>query len=238
MSSAISVQPMSSLIPPNEGLKPNLTPFFVDGFTNIGPEGFCDCESGSSTDVFPDGTVVIASVMLAFTQMSRFDRTPEDAVYTKGDGNLHVTYTFECAANNDDGFSLLKIDQSYCLGMISAWPNMPSPAPEFAQILNSAANIFASDESEGAAKERTRYVECEAGNAHLVNQVEVVIELGLDVSRSPLNFIRRVIEPGDPAYQAAMFFLPPTFPDGTGLNGKHVPPSRLQAERQETGPYR
>ncbi len=199
-------------------------PTYINGFINIGPLGFCDCDDSRRVLDYPEGKKILALAMLAYPHISNSIPLDRDAVYTKGDGKLYVTYTYEFY---DDNFDEKALDKEYCLGKIDDWSVLGSRAQELAQMMNSAANVFPWDKTMGADVERTKREHIAIDGLLLINQDAVVVELGVTSDGSGRNTIKRVLEPGDPGYLRAMQ-LDAGIRDGTGLIGKHIPPNSPQ----------
>ncbi len=190
-------------------------------FINIGPGGFCDCDDSRRALNYPEGKKIFALAMLAYPHISNSIPLDGDAIYTKGDGKLYVTYTYEFYGDNFDEKAL---DKEYCLGIIDDWPVLGSRARELAQMMNSAANVFPWDKTMGADVERTKREHIAIEGMLLINQDAVVIELGVTSDGSGRNFIKRVLEPGDSDYLRVRL-LNEGVGEGTGLIGKHIPPN-------------
>ena len=206
---------VKSLISHGTNRRPNI----IHDFTNIGPGGFCDCDVGRQARNFPEGTQILALAMLAYANKSDMG-----AIYTKGDGKLYVTYTYEFTTDHIDEWA---IDNEYLLGAIDDWPILASRRPELAQMVNSATNVFPWDMTTGANTERAKCEHEEIDGIFLLNQDTVVVELGLAPDGSGRNTIKRVLEPGAPGYLRAMQ-LDAGIRDGTGLIGMHIHPDSAQ----------
>lgn len=193
---------------------------YAPGPVDIGPGGFCKCGHASGAKSKPDGTISDCLALLLYPSRRVLVPGGRDFIYAKDDGLIYVTYDFFVPGY---GMEQPIASKEILLGSLSDWPDNTqnfSPNVELLQLLNSAANTFPWDESPTANNERATYA-FGFGHISFVNSVVVVVELGQDQSGSYPNSVKRIVQPGDPAYEYGMAFESPSYV-GTGNTWEHV----------------
>ena len=195
------------------------------------PRGFCDCDDGRYARNILSEHPIFAFAMLNYLRIPGAIPRNQDVIYTKGDGFLYLSYDFTFFVPTIE--EELSVSREFNIGQLTSWPQIIVP-PEFSQMINSAANIYPWDRSHEADEERESHVHRECGPIKLVNQVALVIELGIEPDGSGMNIMKQIIEPGAPGY------FPPNEMDaniqeGTGLCGRYVPAGAFLNNNQQSG---
>jgi hypothetical protein len=181
---------------------------------------FCDCDDGRKARNYPDGTKVKATAMLCFHHADPNRPDFLNFLYLKDDGRLYVAYDFMI---NTEQNGLQWILMEFPLERNSGASAGGGDLSGLRQMLNSAANTYSWDTSDGAAQERKSACYDEHLLLDVINDLPVVVELGVAPGEDCYNFVKRILQPDDPEYIDVMG-LEDYGLAGTGMDGGHTPP--------------
>jgi hypothetical protein len=183
--------------------------------------GLCPClyDERQASNI-PEGTKAKVMTYICFAYSGPGSEENTSLVHEDDNGQCYIEQEFIFETTDRQR---LKITQQYGLSRNQRGASALHGMQELARLINSAANTFSWDMSEGAKRERDSVLWDEPEPLKVINDMAVAIEVG--VKPDGTNFVKRILEPDDPDYIQVME-LDSNPPAGTGLIGKHTPPSQ------------
>jgi hypothetical protein len=180
-------------------------------------------DEGMRARGIPEGTKAMATALLCFAQPQPYLDVYQSFLHFNIDDDLCLSYFFEIETAEHKGKFIL---QDLPVKGDPDGGEPVSESKEMYEMISSATNLFASDESPAAEEIRAeaRSAGCEWLDA--IDECNVAVEIGKSADGLGRNVIARFLTPGDPDYLEVMQFKK-HLKAGTGPDGKHIPPAGL-----------